>query len=99
LIEEPVWRRIMHHYIVAEKEIIYKSGLIRKQRMTMPYQSVADVKIEKGVMGRIFNFGDVVLEGFKNNLTINGIRRPEELYEQLRAKIRPKTSATVYKKE
>src|SRR3989304_6543194 len=95
LIEEPVWRRMLHHYILTDKEITYKSGLIVKKSVSMPFQSIADVKIEKGVMGRIFNFGNVVVNGFKDNMVVNGIRNPEELYEQLRVKI-SKASKPIY---
>ncbi|TAL48004.1 hypothetical protein EPN87_01630 [archaeon] len=97
LIEEPVWKRMLHHYIVTDREIIYKSGLIKKQRVSMPFQSIADVKVEKGVLGRIFNFGDIVIGGFKEGMEIHGLRNPEALYEEIRSKIR-QSSSTIYKR-
>lgn len=87
LSEEPEWERVFRKYIVTNNEVIKLDGLIRKKRIVLPYQSVSDVNVKKGVLGRIFNFGDVDVSGYKNDITMKGVRNPEEIQKIIQAKI------------
>lgn len=87
LIEEPVLERIIRQYYVTNNEVIKVEGLIRKKRIAIPIQSIADLRVKKGVVGRIFNFGNVEITGFKSNIIMKGMRKPEKIYEMIKEKI------------
>jgi uncharacterized membrane protein YdbT with pleckstrin-like domain len=86
-IEEPVIERIIRHYVVTNNEVIKIEGIIRKKRIAIPYQSVADVRVTKSFVGRVFNFGNVEISGFKDSITMKGMRDPEEIYRIIQNKI------------
>jgi len=91
LIEEADVERFMRHYIVTNNEVMKVEGIFRKRKISIPYQSVADVKVEKGVIGRIFNFGTVYVTGVgretANNIVMKGLRNAEEVYKIIQNKI------------
>lgn len=89
LIEEPTIERILRHYIVTNNEIIKVEGLIRKKRISIPYQSVADVTVKQGVVGRIFNFGTIHVSGVGrgNDIDMKGMRDPDVVYRMIKNKI------------
>src|SRR3972149_3372595 len=87
LSEEPEWERIFRKYVLTNNEIIKLDGLIRKKRMVVPFQSVADVRVSKGIVGRIFNFGDVDVIGFKDGILMKGMKNPEEIQRIIQSKL------------
>jgi len=87
LVEEPVIKRIIGHFLVTDNEVIHVEGIVRKKRTAIPYQSVSDVSVKKGILGRIFNFGDVIITGFKNDIHMIGIREPEIVYKMIEDKV------------
>ena len=87
LTEEPEWERIFRKYILTNNEVIKHDGFIRKKRFVMPFQSIADVQVSKGVVGRIFDFGTVDVVGFKDSLIMKGIKNPEEVQRIIQQKI------------
>ncbi|RLI96643.1 MAG: hypothetical protein DRP00_05060 [Candidatus Aenigmatarchaeota archaeon] len=76
---EPEAEKVLREYIVTDTEVRKVEGIITKKTVSIPYQSVADIKTIKGVLGRIFNFGDVVVKGVKGDIIIKGIREPERI--------------------
>ncbi|MHA1742734.1 MAG: PH domain-containing protein [Candidatus Heimdallarchaeota archaeon] len=87
LVEEAGLERLVRQYIVTNNEVIKIEGVLRKKRTAIPYQSVADIGVEKGVLGRIFNFGNVVISGFKDRITMRGLKNPDEVYRIIQNKI------------
>ncbi|MFH0711210.1 MAG: PH domain-containing protein [Candidatus Aenigmatarchaeota archaeon] len=89
LIEEPTIERMIRHYIVTNNEVIKVEGILRKKRISVPYQSVADVRVEKGIVGRIFNFGTVHVAGVGRgaDITMKGMRDPDTVYRVIKNKI------------
>lgn len=87
LIEEPAIERLLRQYHITGNEIIKVEGFFRKKRISIPFQSIADIRVNKGVMGRIFDFGNVEVTGFKDGINIKGIRNPEEVYRVIQNKI------------
>ena len=55
--------------------------------MVVPFQSVADVRVSKGIVGRIFNFGDVDVIGFKDGILMKGMKNPEEIQRIIQSKL------------
>jgi membrane protein YdbS with pleckstrin-like domain len=89
LFEQPTLERWKRHYVITNNEIIKEEGILRKVRSTIPFQSVADLKVEKGIMGRILNFGTIQVTGYGQNnvIVMRGMRHPDELYNIIRNKI------------
>ena len=50
-------------------------------------QNIADVSVRKGLIGRILNFGDIDVKGFKDEFTMKGLAKPEEVQRILQTKI------------
>ncbi len=48
---------------VTNKRVIFKTGIIGRKSEEMKLTSIETVEIEQGVMGRMFDFGDVKLTG------------------------------------
>jgi|GEM_PF-1059831 len=99
LLEEPAVYQWFVKYIITNNEVIKSEGVIRKKRTVIPHQSIANVHVYKGVLGRILDFGDVNVVGFKNEINMRGIREPETFYRVINNKIAlmrgtaPKTAA------
>jgi uncharacterized membrane protein YdbT with pleckstrin-like domain len=100
LLEQPNIERWMRHYVITNNEIIRVEGIITKKRAAIPFQSVADVRFEKGLVGRIFNFGTVHVTGIgKDNVIImRGMHNPEEVYNIIRNKINLMRKALIKRK-
>lgn len=100
LLEQPFIEQWMRQYIITNNEIIKKEGIVRKKRITIPFQNVADVKLEKGVTGRIFNFGNIHVASFnkENSILMKGVRNPEEIHNIIQNKISLMRKAIIRRK-
>jgi len=87
LLLEPEWERAVREYHITNNEVMEIEGLVRKKRTVIPYQSIADVKVIKGIAGRIFKFGDVVIAGMKESIKMKGMKNPDEIYKIMENKI------------
>lgn len=87
LIFEPEWEKAVRKYGITNNEVVKIEGIITKKTISIPHQSIADVKVFKGVIGRIFNFGNVEVKGFKNGIVMKGIREPEVIGKIIENKI------------
>ncbi len=53
--------RRAHKYIVTDRRIIFEyRGLFKKIRRDLVYSRVSDIILEKGVLGKLFNFGNLI---------------------------------------
>ena len=48
---------------VTTKRVIVKHGLVRRQTVEMNLSKVESVQVEQGVIGRLFNFGTLIVSG------------------------------------
>jgi len=87
LIEEPFFERIVRQYYITDSEIIKIEGIITKKRIAIPYPNIADIKVHQGVIARIFNYGDIIISGFKESIVMKGIKRPYSVYAQIKEKV------------
>jgi membrane protein YdbS with pleckstrin-like domain len=87
MFEEPTIERWIRRYVVSNNEVMKIEGIFRKKKFAIPYQSIADVKISKGVVGRIFNFGNIEIMGFKEGINMKGIRNPDEVLRMIENKV------------
>lgn len=87
LIEEPLIKRILYTFIITKSEVLKIEGIFRKRQISIPFQSIADIRVDKSLVGRIFNFGDVIVTGFKESIVMFGLNKPDELYKILQHKV------------
>ena len=87
LIEEPEIRRYFRTYFVTNNEVIKIEGIIRKSKVSIPYQNVSSVTYKKSVLGRILNFGDILISADGDKIKMIGIRNPEEVAKIIENKI------------
>ena len=109
MIEEPAVERIVRQYVVTNHEATKIEGLLRKSRISIPYQSVADIKVEQGIVGRLLNFGNVIVTGVvrsekssgAESIVMKGLRNPNEVYRVIQNKINLMRGAIIkeHKKE
>ena len=75
-----VWVAVVYwttELAVTNKRVIAKTGLIRRNTIEMFLSKVESVHVDQSVMGRIFNFGTVVLSGTGvQNATFRRISNP-----------------------
>jgi membrane protein YdbS with pleckstrin-like domain len=87
LMEEPSIEQIMRKYVVTNNEVIKVEGLLRKKRISIPHGNIADIRVKKGIFGRIFNFGDLEITGMRENISMKGLRNPDEIYRIIEHKV------------
>ena len=59
--------------------VIKKSGVIAKDEERMIFPKIVSVKIDRSVIGSIFNYGDIVVDAVgKWDLDLRGIKNPNE---------------------
>jgi uncharacterized membrane protein YdbT with pleckstrin-like domain len=56
-------RRWTTEIAVTDRRIIYKRGLIRRHTIEMNMDKVESVDVDQSVLGRIFDYGDVLVRG------------------------------------
>ena len=62
---------------ITNKRVIAKFGLIRRQTIEMNISKVESIQVEQSILGRIFNFGSVLVSGAGDpKAPIRGISDP-----------------------
>lgn len=98
LIEEPAVEGLLRKYVVTNNEVMKIEGILRKKKIVIPYQSVADVRIKKGVVGRIFNYGSVEVAGMKESIFMKAVDNPEEIQRIIQNKLNIFRSTVIKRK-
>lgn len=82
MIEQPEWARFRTKLIVTMNEVIKQEGILNKERVVLPYATVADIRVEKSALGRILNYGTLSVGSFKagSDMVMKGVRRPERIH-------------------
>jgi uncharacterized membrane protein YdbT with pleckstrin-like domain len=57
------WRRLTTEVTVTENRVIYKRGFIRRHTFEMNMNKVESVHVNQSMMGRIFDYGDILIRG------------------------------------
>lgn len=69
---------------LTNRRIIAKSGLIRRNTIELKVNRVESLGVNQGVLGRIFNFGSIVVKGTGgSHAPIPYIARPMEFRQQV----------------
>ncbi len=56
-------RRVTTEIAVTDRRVIYKRGLIRRYTIEINNDKIESVDVDQTVLGRIFNYGTVVIRG------------------------------------
>jgi uncharacterized membrane protein YdbT with pleckstrin-like domain len=56
-------RRMSTEIAVTDRRVIYKRGLVRRFTVEINNDKIESVDVDQSVLGRIFNFGTVVIRG------------------------------------
>ena len=94
LILEPEGIIVYKGYKLDSDHISEIKGIFVKRQTDIPYRAIVDHRLKKGVIGRILNYGDVVISGPKIQIKMRGMRRPERLYKEIENKLANFTGPT-----
>src|ERR1043165_347823 len=64
---------------VTDRRVIYKTGFIRRTTTEMNMEKVETVDVDQSVLGRVLDYGDVLVRGTGSGLEISTIGAPLEL--------------------
>lgn len=70
-------------FILTNKRIMSVSGMVSRSVGMMPLLRVTDMKYEQSAMGRLFNYGDFILESAGQDQALREVKHlpnPNELY-------------------
>jgi len=91
---EPEGIIVYRSYKLDTDNISEIKGIFIKRMTTIPYRAIADQRLKKGIIGRILNYGDVIITGPKIQINMKGMRRPEMLYKEIEKKLADLTIST-----
>jgi len=57
------FRRWTTEIAVTDRRIIYKRGFVRRRTIEMHLDKVESVDVDQSILGRIFNYGDIIIRG------------------------------------
>lgn len=87
LFDEPILAGIIRYYTVTNNEVIKIEGILRKKRVVIPFGNVADVTVKKSIFGRVFNYGDLEITGFREAIYMKAMINPELIQKIIQNKI------------
>jgi len=95
MFEQPILEGMIRKYYVTPNEVIKIEGIFNKNRVALPYQSIADINVSKSFFGRIFNYGNVKVAGFKDSIEMRSMSDPEEIQKIIQNKINIMRESTI----
>lgn len=84
----PEWlRRLTTEIAVTDRRVVLKSGIIRRHSIEMNMDKIESVDVDQSVLGRIFDFGTVIIRGTGASLEpLYKIANPLRLRSQITAR-------------
>lgn len=74
-------------YIVTNKRLIEKTGIIRRQSIELMLRKCESVQVNQSIAGRIFGYGDVVVTTGEDSSTYEYIWHPVKFSTQINQQI------------
>lgn len=89
---EPECALLYTIYHLKEDNVMEVKGILSKKRTAIPYSSISNITMKKGVIGRIFGYGNVLVNSFsgENKIILKGIKHPEKTFKFIEKKIQEK---------
>jgi len=81
----PFLRWLTTEYVFTDRRIIVRSGIITRQGKDMPLSKVNNVSFFVPAMGRILNYGELVIQsaGENDGLTVQDVPDVEDIQRQV----------------
>jgi uncharacterized membrane protein YdbT with pleckstrin-like domain len=80
------FRRMTTEVAVTDRRIIFKRGFVNRHTVEMHMDKVESVDVNQSILGRIFNYGDIVVHGTGDSVEpLRAIDRPIEFRSQVTA--------------
>ena len=94
LLMPPLIEYLGTEFGVTNKRILIKVGLIRRHSIEILLDKVEGVQVDQGVMGRIFNYGSVLISGLGGTReSFRDVARPLEFRRRVQESINPLPSS------
>jgi membrane protein YdbS with pleckstrin-like domain len=84
---EPESIIVYYTYFMDPDNITEVKGILTKTQLSIPYRSISGERLSKSFIGRIFNYGNIIITSPNNEINIRGIRDPEKLYRMIEEKL------------
>ena len=86
---EPEFVLVYTTYHLKEDNVMEVKGIFTKKRTAIPYSSISNIGMNKGVIGRIFGYGNVLVNSFSvgNEIILKGIKHPEKTFKLIEKRI------------
>ncbi len=78
---EPEFIIAYSYYELKNENVLQVKGYLAKSKITIPYSSISNIVVKRGVIGRILGFGDLIVNSFSggNKINFQGIKHPETI--------------------
>ena len=86
----PEYSKIKSRYYIKDENVEGVEGIIAKKKTIIPWNLVSNVSMNKGVIGSMFDYGDIIVNtigGRSERLVLRGIKDPEKVLRQIEGKI------------
>jgi len=73
------FRRLVTKYTITDMRIQRREGILRKTVQYVLFNKIERIEVAQGIIGRIFNFGDIYLDTGDDHIVLYGIRDPKKV--------------------
>jgi len=79
-----VWYKT--YYIITDRRVRYYSGVLGVQNRDMTLDDVENVQYQQGILGMLFNYGDINIRSAADDkpITFQGIPYPKKFADEIR---------------
>jgi uncharacterized membrane protein YdbT with pleckstrin-like domain len=89
------FRRWTTEIAVTDRRVIYKRGFVRRRTIEMHLDKVESVDVDQSILGRIFNYGDIIIRGVGVGIEpFSNVDSPIEFRNHVTAEPLPAPSAS-----
>ncbi len=89
------FRRLSSEFAVTTKRVVVKVGLVRRHSTEILLRQVEGITVDQGLLGRIFGYGTIVIEGTGSDRTpYKGIAAPMAFRLAVQEQVEKCTSGT-----
>ena len=90
LILEPEYQIMSSRYFLKDESVEGEFGILIKKRIIIPWKLVSRVSMRKDILGRILNYGDIVISTIgqdKSDLVMRGLKNPEKILNEIEERV------------
>lgn len=78
-----------NYVVLTDDAVILKRGVLNKKSVDIPYDKINSIRVEQGLIGRFYHFGDVIIMSGNDVVgeAIKGIINPDKLKHDVQERI------------